>query len=412
LKSIQSWYVWLAAGIFYLYEFIHRFVPNVIVTELMTEFDISAATVGSLSAYYYYAYSLMQIPVGILMDKFGTRTLLTFAAFCVTSGGFMFALTTDIQVAKFSRLLIGFGSAFSFVGCLKLGSHWFSAHKFAFIVGLTSLLGAFGAMLGGKPLVVSIDAIGWRNSLLIIAVVGIFITILLYKVIQDYNLNLPIKPTKAEESATSYLQGILEIVKSKQIWLLSIFGSCMVVPIAAYSEIWGVTAIMQMHNLDRPLAAQITSFTFLGIAIGGPCIGLLSNYLQSHKIPMLFGVVGAIFSFSIIIHANNLPLIGITILHILFGFFTSCMLLCFSLCTEYIAVNARGTAIGFLNTIIMGLSAVAQPLIGWLLDKDLPNLAVSSHIIQHYNFIAALNYLIVCQLIALIALLFIREKAL
>jgi MFS family permease len=328
----------------------------------------------------------------------------------VTSGSFIFALTTDIQVAKFSRLLIGFGSAFSFVGCLKLGSHWFSAHKFAFIVGLTSLLGALGAMLGGKPLAVSIDAIGWRDSLLIIAFVGVFITVLLYKVIQDYDPDLAMKSTNTPQYSASYIQGIMEIVKSKQIWLLSLFGSCMVAPIAAYSEIWGVTAVMQMHNLDRPLAAQITSFTFLGIAIGGPCIGLLSNYIKSRKIPMSIGVVGAILSFFIIIHVNDLPLIGITILHILFGFFTSCMLLCFSLCTEHIAVNARGTAIGFLNTIVMGLSAVAQPFIGWLLDKDLTNLEINSHIIQHYNFIAALNYLIVCQLIALIALFFIREK--
>jgi MFS family permease len=183
----------------------------------------------------------------------------------------------------------------------------------------------------------------------------------------------------------------------------------MVAPIAAYSEIWGVTAIMQMHNIDRPLAAQIASLTFVGIAFGGPCIGFLSYQIRSHKIPMLIGVVGAILTFSIIIYISNLSIIAISILHMLFGFFTSSMLLCFSLCSENINSNTKGTAIGFLNTIIMGLSAISQPFIGWLLDKDLSSIKINSHIIQTYNFSNALSYLVICQFIALISLIFIKE---
>ena len=170
--TLKGWSIWFLAGLFYLFEFIHRVAPTVMVLELQRDFLVSASALGSLSAYYYYAYASIQIPVGLLLDKYGTRNLLTVAAALIALGSLLFSMTQVLAVGKLSRALIGLGSAFSFVGCLKLGTSWFPAKRLALIVGLTNLLGVTGAIIGGRPLAWFIDSFGWRQSLFLSMMIG------------------------------------------------------------------------------------------------------------------------------------------------------------------------------------------------------------------------------------------------
>src|SRR5262245_45732739 len=110
-------FVCFIAAMFYCYEFVLRIVPGALQTELSTALGhISATTFGQISALYYFAYSPMQIPVGMLMDRFGPRKLLTLACICCTLGSWMFTLTTSITLVGVGRFLVGFGSSFAFVG--------------------------------------------------------------------------------------------------------------------------------------------------------------------------------------------------------------------------------------------------------------------------------------------------------
>src|SRR3990167_11538252 len=100
------------AGLFYCYEFVLRIIPGVLQTEISAAFGhISATEFGQLSAFYYFAYSPMQMPVGILMDRYGPWRLLTLACLCCTVGSWMFMDTTSLTVAEAGRFLVGFGSS-------------------------------------------------------------------------------------------------------------------------------------------------------------------------------------------------------------------------------------------------------------------------------------------------------------
>ena len=130
------------AGLFYCYEFVLRIIPGVLQTEISAAFGhISATEFGQLSAFYYFAYSPMQMPVGILMDRVGPRCLLTAACFCCTIGSFLFMDTNSLIIASIGRFMIGFGSSFAFVGVLFLAMKWVPRQFFSLLVRLVTTLG-------------------------------------------------------------------------------------------------------------------------------------------------------------------------------------------------------------------------------------------------------------------------------
>jgi len=386
--KLRSWLIWFSAGLFYLFEFVHRVDISVMIPELMQSFNVSVAMLGGLSACYFYAYALAQVPVGLLIDRFGTRRLLTLACLLISISSFIFSLTNSIIIAGVCRILIGFSSAFAFVGCLKLGATWFPKQKFSFIVGLTNLLGVVGAIIGGTPIAYAVAKYSWRYTMFGSAIIGLILTVLLYGVIKDrqkYYTNINIIPK------------VIHIFKLKKIWLVSIFGSLMVAPIAAYSELWGVSYLVKFYDIDRMLAAQITTITFVGIAIGGPTIGWIADHFNRRKLPMLIGTMGALFSISVIILAHGLPLLFLYMLHFLFGFFTSSMLLCFSLNAEATTHHIRATTVALTNTIIMVAGALLQTICGELLDyTDL-------------NYYIGFSPIFACYAIAFASLYFITE---
>lgn len=385
----NSWFMWLTAGIFYLYEFIHRVTPNVMVAELMRDFSISAATLGVISACYFYAYAAAQIPVGILLDKYGTRKLLTFAAIMIGTGSLSFSMTTNYIVASISRLLIGFGSAFSFVACLKIAATMFPAKRTALIVGLTNLLGVSGAIIGGRPFAALVDTISWQKSIMTLSMMGFVIACAIFIIFRNEK-----PPVDRHEYSFSKL---LTTLKNPQVWLIAVIGGLMVAPIASYSELWGVKFLTDNYGISKAIAAEISSITFLGIAVGGPIIGWISDHTQNRKKPLFIGCTLAVISAYLIINFKFHNLILLSAAHFMLGATSSSMLLCFTLNTRCTQNNLRGSIIAFTNTMIMSISVCFQPVAGLILD-----------ITAEYD--AAFTPLIACQILALILISFIYER--
>lgn len=407
-RNLLPWIIWLVAALFYGYEFFLRISPEVMVQDLERTFAVSAAALGSLSAFYYYAYAVMQIPVGVLLDRFGTRKLLSLSALIVAFGCWLFATTTSLHIAEFGRLLMGVGSAFAFVGCLKLASAWFPRSQFALVVGLTNMLGVIGAINGEAPLAAFVDHVGWRSSMLYAAVVGFAIAILIMLVVRNQPKQAINKPS---EPQLDLWGGIRYIWCCKQTWLVAIFGSLMVAPIAGFGELWAVPFLQKLNHLSHVETAGIASLVFVGIAVGGPVNGWISGKLGKRSLIMLVGALFALASLCLIIYVplKHAWLVGLLLF--VFGFFTSSMLLCFALNTEYNPVNVSGVVIGFTNMIVMLGGVIFQPLIGVLLDdrwSGAMHQGARVYSIQDYQH--ALSILPISIIAALVLLLFIKDS--
>ncbi len=362
----MAWFIWGIAAFFYGYEFTQRVAPSGMVPELIAAFNLKPAAFGSLSAYYFYAYALFQVPAGSFIDHFGPRRVLTLAALTVALGSMGMACLEPLWQIKFARFAIGAGSAFAFVGCLKIAHHWLHQKHFPVMVGLTNLSGTLGAFLGGAPLAFMVTLWGWRISFMILGGLGFLIAYLLFAYVR-----LP-RETHPRPALSEWWPNLKTIIHHPQTWWIALYAGLLVAPITGFIELWSVPFLSTAHLLTRPQAAYLNSLVFLGIALGGPSIGLLQQWTPAHPIQWCrFLTTLALLCLSAIIFIHPLPLVLLAILLTLYGFCTSNMLLCFTLVKRLHSPAVSGTALGLTNMVVMLGGAVFQPLIGWLLDYSI-----------------------------------------
>ncbi len=401
-----GWIIWFVAALFYAIEFFQRVAPSVIAKPLAESVHILPVTLGLVMSFYYYAYAVAQIPVGILLDRFGARFNLAIACFVVALGTILFSITDALWVLALARILVGIGSAFAFIGCLKVSRDWFPSRQYALVVGLTNTLGVMGALAGLEPLTIVMDHIGWQQALRLTAVIGVVISVLLLVVMRDRPCMTPINGCKT--LTLSAWKGLSLLVKSKQAWLISIYAGLMVAPIIAFAELWGVAYFEKTQDLTAAMAAQAITLVFIGIAVGGPVNGLLSGWIFRRKPLMLLGNVVALGLFVLIIVLPHLPLRILETIMFAFGFFTSSMLLAFPLNAELHPRSISGSVMAVTNMFIMIIGALFQPLIGLILQVT--EHAQGLTLVSNEDFRNALWILPIALAVNLVLLVWIKES--
>ena len=180
-----AWTVWGLGAALYLIGFYQRVAPAGMTAELSRAFELSATGLGNLSAFYFYSYVAMQIPTGILADRWGPRRLLSAGALVASLGTVAFALAGGLPWAGAGRLLIGASVAVAFVGMLKLAGHWFAPRQFALATGMALFCGIVGAVFAGVPLRLLVSAFGWRAVMLASAGLTFAVSAAIWVVVRD-----------------------------------------------------------------------------------------------------------------------------------------------------------------------------------------------------------------------------------
>lgn len=408
----RAWVIWIVAATFYSFEFFQRVSPSVMINDLMQSFAVSAEQVGILGALYFYAYAITQIPVGMLLDKYGPRLLLTLAALGVAIGSWLFAAATQFWMVEVARIIIGIGSAFAFIGCLTLAAAWFPADRFALVVGLTNMLGVIGALAGEAPLAEFVHYLDWRAAMHIAGLVGIALSLVIWLIVRDRPSYSPV-PVHYElkKKPHTLWYGLKLMITTPQSWLIALYAGLMVAPIIAFAELWAVPFLKNLYAIDKATAAEMVSLVFVGIATGGPFNGWLSGKVHYRKKIMYAGNILAIVVLMAIIFLPHLSIFIRSLLLFCLGFTVSSMLLAFPLNCEIQSPDISGTAIAFTNMVIMFIGAVFQPMIGKILDKDwMGNLINGAQAFNYQDYRIALSVLPVCLLISLLIIFFINEN--
>ncbi len=363
----MRWTIWLLAALFFFYEFVIRVAPSVMVGDLMNAFSINAVGVGSLAAFYLYIYAPMQIPVGMLTDHYGARKLLTVAALSCGLGCLGFAIATEYWVAAFGRLLMGFGSAFAFVGLLYISSHWFPKRKLSFLIGLGNSIGMLGAVIGQGPTSLATELFDWRGTYLIYAIVGLGVAAIILILVRNSPPSLRSVQPLEEESPRQLKTYLMMVSKNPQAWINALGCFLFYATTVAFAGLWGIPFLENVHKMDEHVGSFAISMIFVGWIIGGPLVGKWSDKLKRRK-PFLL-------TFSLLAFTFLLPIIWVTEMSVfttyfllfLVGFFSSAEILHFTMAIE-ISPCSKATAVAFTNFITMLGGALLQPLIGFLLD--------------------------------------------
>jgi sugar phosphate permease len=409
MALIVPWFICGLGALYYCYEYFLRICPGVMTNELMREYGLTGAQIGGLSAFYYHAYVPMQMMVGLLMDRYGPRCLLTLACLLCAFGSYLFASGYGLAMAEAGRFLVGFGSAFAFVGALKLATIWLPPNRFALVSGIIMCLGMMGAMMGDILLRALVDAIGWQVTIYISAAAGVVLTAILFTFIRDVN-PLQMGPHQQGLDFRDILSGLWNALKNPQIWLNGLVGCLLYLSLSAFAELWGISYLEQGQGLTKIHAANANSMVFLGWAVGGPFWGWFSDFVKRRRLPIMFGSAGAFLLVMILLFVPHLSTTFIYIDLFAFGLLSGVQILVFSVCREVTHINIAGTAIALTNMIVMLGGNLFQPVIGKLLDISWSGALVDGARVYSLSaYQSALSVMPIGIVLAIFVLFFIRE---
>lgn len=407
-RKLYPWLIWFLSSSFIFYKYSLEVSPSIMVPDLMQAFSLDGRALGNLSAFYFYAYLLMQLPVGILLDRFKPRRILTTGILVCAFGAFVFAHAMYLFTAEIGRILMGLGGAFAAVGTMKLISIWFKPKQFALVSGLMMTMGMLGAVVGQAPLAYLTTHYGWRVTMINCSLAGGILALLIGLVIRD---KAKTSTRNKKLSLQEFIAGILKIISNKQSWLVSIYSGLAFAPISAFAGLWGIPFMMQKYAMTRGLTASLVSLVFIGFALGSPLAGWLSDRIDRRKPIMIVGTSFSLITLSSIIYfpALSLPLLAFAFT--VFGFFSGFFFVSFALMREIHSTRLSGTSIGFINMFNALCGALLEPTIGKLLDYGWDHTFVSgARVFSVHDYQQALSILPVTLVIALLLQIFIKES--
>ena len=366
---LKPWIICIIGMLFYCYNYFLRVSPGTMQADLTSTFHITATQFGALTTFYYVAYDLMQIPAGILFDKFGTRITLFLACLIAALGLSVFVAADTLGVAKAGRFLIGLGTAFSYIGVLKLASLWLPPNRFATVAGLTTALGMTCGSLAQHHLTKVVETYGYQQALHTGVLVGVALSIAIFLIIRTQPAQNASRTNKMQSpmNTKQLFNALRIIVTNPQMWLIGLIGALLYLPALMFLDVWGRSYLKVVYHLNSADTANMLSTVFFGWILGGPVIGALSDKLKRRRTPLVISSAIAAFLLCLIFYC---PGINVTTLYIFFfitGFCLGSHPLCFALGKENNPSRIAGTAVAVTNMLVM-LGGTLQVIVGRLMD--------------------------------------------
>ena len=395
----------LLGTLFFAYAFIQRVSPSVMTSELMRDFAVGGAALGSLSAFYFYAYASIQLPVGMLTDYFGPRKLMSVAAGLCALASVGFGLSESVLSASLGRALIGATVAFGFVGTMAIAGYWFKPSQYAMLAGVLQTVGMSGAIFGQAPLRHLVESMGWRGTMYLLAIAAIVLAVLVFTLVPARS-----SEQKKNDNQAGILKGLKNVATNFQTWVCALVGFGMAASMLAFGGLWGVPWLSSVRGYSTVEAAGITSMIFVGWASFSPLLGWASDRMQRRNSIVQVGAVISLLALITVIHYTPQSTYMLMVMIFIAGAGGSAMTVCFSSVKELNSLNYSSTSLGLMNMCIVGSGAVMQPLIGWLLDLNWDDTLVDgARIYSASAYVYALSSLIIVNATALAASFVLTE---
>jgi len=361
-KRILPYAMWVLPLSFFTYQFILRLWPSLMMQQIMQQFQIDATGFGLLASVYYYGYAGMQLPIAVLLDRFGARYVVCICAVLCGLSTLLFTYTDNWTLALISRFLVGAGSAAGFLATSKVISQWFDRQYYARMVGFSFTVGLLGAIYGGKPVSLLVENCGWQQVAFVLACVSIGIGVLTLLFLKTSST------TQEKEQSSLCVKDLRKLLSSSTIWLLAISNLLMVGPLEGFADVWGVNYLMQAIAVNKADAAGFVSYIFVGMLFGGPLLAAWAKRIGNYSVITMCSV-GMVLAFLWLLYATTFfNAYSLSALFFVVGILCCYQVLVFATGSELVTPAMLGITIAFLNCINMLGGSFFHSTIGWAMD--------------------------------------------
>jgi sugar phosphate permease len=408
-SSSFRWVVFASVLFTYFLMASQRTAPGLITDQVMRDFSVTASTIGLLTSIQFFVYTGLQIPMGIMADRYGPNFFLIIGAVLTGIGTIIYSLGTHEVILFLARLLTGTGDATIWVNMMLILGQWFKVKEFVRLVGLAGMTGSLGFLLATVPFSSWIDLLGWRATFfsagLVLCLCGILLYFVLIKRPKQIFLNETVS-VKNEVQHEKMWDILKRIFSTRQAWALFFCHFGVVGAYVGFIGSWAVPYGMSVYGMARSDASQLIMIGLIGALIGAPLTSWISSRLETIKRPYIVVHITILLSWAtFLLFKGNPPFFLLVMLFFIIGYGYGASALTFAIVRQTFPLKEAGIVSGFANTGGF-LSAVLLPSIFGIVLDHFSRAASGIAVGYYYGFITP----VVFSVIGLMGILFIKEK--
>lgn len=374
--SRLRWTSFVLVGLAYVLSFFHRFAPAVIASDLQQAFHTSAAALGGLAATYFYVYTVMQIPTGVLADTLGPRRVVAIGSVIAGIGSILFGMADTLAVASVGRLLVGLGVSVAFICMLKLNAVWFHDRHFATVTGATILLGNLGSLLAAAPLAWALGFVSWRTVFVAVGIISLLLALLAGWYVRNHPGEAGLPSLRELDGKAAHpphqghwYDGLLKVMTNRATWPGLWVNLGLAGTLFAFGGLWAVPFLRDVYGMDRAAATDHTTLLLAGFAIGAFFIGTLSDRLGRRKPVMFIGALTYSLCWLPLLAGMQMGSVSSHLLFFVMGLAAPSFTLSWVCAKEVNPPALSGMATSVVNVGAFLGTALLQPLVGWAIDR-------------------------------------------
>lgn len=351
------WAVWLVASIFYAYQYILRVMPNIMFNDIMNQFQIDTTIFGQLSGVYYITYSLMHLPMGIMLDRFGPKKVMPICTLLTVIGLTPIIFAENWIYPLLGRALIGMGSSAAILGLFKIIRMTFTEKHFTRMLSFSVTIGLIGAIYGGTPVSYMCDVLGYKTVVTILAFIGIALAILTYFIV----------PAIEKTPKTAIFADVKEVLSEPRVIWLCLFAGFMVGPLEGFADVWGTEFLKNVYAFDNVISSSLPSMIFVGMCFGAPILSLIAEKTGYYLGTVIgAGLLMATCFFILISGQMTSTIIGFSF--ILVGICSAYQIIAIYKASTYVREEVVGLTTAVANMIIMSFGYIFHTFIGLIIN--------------------------------------------
>jgi predicted MFS family arabinose efflux permease len=355
----RAWSLWVLATLFYAYQYVVRVLPNNLMPFLTEVFHGSVSQIGHFSGMYYIGYTCMHIPLGLWLDRYSLRLVLSLCMTATACGLIPLWMSDSWDWPVVGRLLTGCGSSGAVLGLLTILRRLFPEAWFGRMLGVSVTVGLVGALYGSGPVLHMMDWIGWQAATQVLALAGLVLALVFF-------FCLPSENPVALEASAGVWRRLRDLAKQPRLWVLGVVGGLMVGPLEGYADAWGSVSLVQWYGLSTAGASSVVKFLFVGMCVGCIVLPWIADRWRCHGVVIVVSglLMGAGF---LAVLSSTLPVSLLPWVFGVVGFFCAYQVILVTQAATLVSSSYTALATAVVNMVLMSFGFVFHTVIAFLL---------------------------------------------